>query len=121
VTDAVRLGDLRDLGEGELRAFADVGAVGIAVCRVDGRLHAVDDRCSHAEATLHDGSLHGAVLTCPLHGASFDVRDGSVLGPPAFTGVRCHRVEETSAGAVVHLAAATEPARPDPGTRLRTR
>ena len=38
---------------------------------------------SHAYARLCEGRLRGTRLICPLHGASFDVRDGRVLGPPA--------------------------------------
>lgn len=122
MSDRFDLGDLGDLGDGELRAFPEIGADGIVVCRVAGTLHAIDDRCSHADTTLHDGRLLGAVLTCPMHGAQFDVRDGSHLGPPAYAGVRCHRIEETPAGAVVHLTERDDTgAPPDPGARLRTR
>jgi 3-phenylpropionate/trans-cinnamate dioxygenase ferredoxin subunit len=122
MTETVELGDLGDLGDGELRAFEGIGPSGIVVCRVGGALHAIDDRCSHADTPLRDGRLRGAVLTCPMHGAQFDVRDGSHLGPPAYTGVRCHRVEEASTGAIVHLSPADAAAStPDPGQRLRTR
>ena len=31
-------------------------------------------------------------MTCPLHGASFDIRDGSHSGPPAWEGVACYEV-----------------------------
>ena len=122
MTEPVPLGDLGDLEDGELRPFPGIGPAGIVVCRVGGALHAIEDRCSHANTTLHDGRLRGAVLTCPLHGAQFDVRDGRHLGPPAYMGLPCHRVEETSGGAVVHLATADgATATPDPGDRLRTR
>src|ERR1700741_1132109 len=56
----------------------------IVLCRTPEGWFAVDDRCTHAEARLHEGWLRGCRLVCPLHGAAFDVRDGRVLGPPAF-------------------------------------
>lgn len=95
------LGDLSDLADGELRCFEDVGRDGIVVCRVAGQLYALTDNCSHADTPLSEGRLRGYGLTCPLHGASFDVRDGSHSGPPAWEGVPCHHVTETDGVAVV--------------------
>lgn len=86
------LGDLSDLEDGEIRVFEDIGDYGIVVCRVDGELYAVVDNCSHADTPLSEGRLRGSVLVCPLHGAGFDVRDGSHTGPPAYEGVACHRI-----------------------------
>jgi 3-phenylpropionate/trans-cinnamate dioxygenase ferredoxin subunit len=34
--------------------------------------------------------LRGTRLICPLHGASFDVRDGRVLGAPATRALATH-------------------------------
>jgi 3-phenylpropionate/trans-cinnamate dioxygenase ferredoxin subunit len=99
----VELGDLSDLADGELRCFEHVGRDGIVVCRVAGQLYALDDNCSHADTPLSEGRLRGYAITCPLHGASFDVRDGSHAGPPAWEGVVSHRVEETDGVAVVVL------------------
>jgi nitrite reductase/ring-hydroxylating ferredoxin subunit len=119
--ERVELGDLSDLADGQLRCFEHVGRDGIVVCRVAGQLYALDDNCSHADTPLSEGRLRGFGLTCPLHGASFDVRDGSHSGPPAWEGVPCHRVEESDGVAVVVMGAGRhdEPG-PDAG-RLRTR
>ena len=92
--ERIELGDLSDLSDGQMRCFADVGDHGVVVCRVAGTLHALDDNCSHADTPLSEGRLRGTQITCPLHGAAFDVRDGSHSGPPAWEGVPCHRVEE---------------------------
>ncbi|MCS5683913.1 MAG: Rieske 2Fe-2S domain-containing protein [Acidimicrobiales bacterium] len=101
--ETVSLGDLRDLLDGQMRCFEDLGENGVLVCRVAGRLHAVDDNCSHADSPLSEGRLRGHTLTCALHGAQFDVRDGSHAGPPAWEGLACYRIEETDGGVVVHL------------------
>lgn len=95
------LGDLSELADGELRCFEHIGRDGIVVCRVSGQLFALDDNCSHADTPLSEGRLRGYGLTCPLHGASFDVRDGSHSGPPAWEGVATHEVIETDGVAVV--------------------
>jgi len=115
------LGDLTDLADGQLRCFEDVGRDGIVVCRVAGELYALDDNCSHADTPLSEGRLRGFGLTCPLHGASFDVRDGSHSGPPAWEGVDCHAVEEVDGVAVVVIGRGESgDSGPDAG-RLRTR
>jgi nitrite reductase/ring-hydroxylating ferredoxin subunit len=117
----VELGDLSDLGDGQLRCFDEVGRDGIVVCRVAGELYALDDNCSHADTPLSEGRLRGYGLTCPLHGASFDVRDGSHSGPPAWEGVAAHRVEESDGVAVVVIGRGdADDQGPDTG-RLRTR
>jgi nitrite reductase/ring-hydroxylating ferredoxin subunit len=45
-------------------------------------VHAVSGACPHAQGPLADGSLDGAVLTCPFHGWTFDVRTGHCLVDP---------------------------------------
>ena len=120
---SVNIGDVSDLRDGQLRSLAELGAHGIVVCRVDGQLHALVDNCSHADTPLSSGRLRGPVLVCPLHGSGFDVRDGSVQGPPAFEDVAIHAITETAEGAVVDLTPRMVDADDgvDIGARLNTR
>lgn len=121
---SIELGDLSDLADGELRCYSEIGERGIVVCRAGGALYALDDSCSHADTPLSEGRLRGHSLICPLHGAGFDVRDGSHSGPPAWEGVACHQVEESGRSASVVLAddGADAGRRSDPPDRpLRTR
>ena len=99
----VELGDLSDLRDGQLRAFPEIGEYGLVVCRVSGELHAVSDNCSHRDAKLSGGRLRGALLTCPLHGAQFDVRTGTHQGPPASTPIASFPVTELDGMATVDL------------------
>jgi nitrite reductase/ring-hydroxylating ferredoxin subunit len=55
----------------------------IVICRTREGIFALDNICTHAHARMCEGRLRAMRLVCPLHGASFDVRDGRVLGPPA--------------------------------------
>jgi nitrite reductase/ring-hydroxylating ferredoxin subunit len=48
----------------------------------DGKLYALCDRCSHMNAPLSMGTLNGKVVTCPMHGARFDVTTGKKVGEP---------------------------------------
>jgi 3-phenylpropionate/trans-cinnamate dioxygenase ferredoxin subunit len=64
----------------------------IVVCRTSAGIFAVDNICTHAYARLSGGRLRGTRLICPLHGASFDVCDGRVLGAPATQPLPTHPV-----------------------------
>ena len=101
--DPVELGDLSDLHDGQMRVFGELGPKGVLVCRVAGRLCAVENNCSHRDTPLADGRLRGPLITCPLHGAQFDVRDGAQQGPPAAVPVASYPVTEVDGMAVVHL------------------
>lgn len=81
---------LADLPAGEGRRIdADVP---IAVFNVDGELYAIDDECSHQEASLSDGWVDGCHVECPVHSSLFDLRTGRPCGLPATEPVRVHRV-----------------------------
>ena len=53
----------------------------IALFNVDGTFYDIHDTCSHRGGLLGEGELHGAIVTCPWHGATFDVQTGAVTGP----------------------------------------
>ena len=55
----------------------------LAVHNIDGDFFAIDDICTHSFARLSFGSIDGAVITCPLHLAEYDIRTGKVLEGPA--------------------------------------
>ena len=55
----------------------------IVICHTREGVFALDNICTHAHARMCEGRLRATRLVCPLHGASFDIRDGRVLGPPA--------------------------------------
>lgn len=64
----------------------------VLLCRVDGAFFAVGNYCTHARQALHTGRLRGYEVTCPLHGARFDVRDGRCVKGPAVQAVPTYRV-----------------------------
>ena len=61
----------------------DAGGKKIALFNVDGMFYAIDDTCTHRGGPLSEGMLVGEEVTCPWHGAVFDVTSGTVIGPPA--------------------------------------
>jgi len=64
----------------------------VAVFNVDGRFCATQDKCTHREGPLSEGTLDGSTVTCPYHGAQFDVATGLVLHGPAKDPLKTYRV-----------------------------
>jgi len=64
----------------------------LLVCHLPEGFFAVDNSCSHADARLSEGRMRGHRIHCPLHGAAFDIRDGSVLTRPAVRPIASHPV-----------------------------
>lgn len=97
---------LDELPVGEsVRVEADVP---IAVFNADGELFAIDDTCTHQDASLSDGWLEGCTVECPLHASRFDLRTGKPTGRPAKEPVRTHRVTVVDGVIHVHPTAGAE-------------
>jgi 3-phenylpropionate/trans-cinnamate dioxygenase ferredoxin subunit len=87
----VKIAEMKDLAPGQAGAF-DVEGQRIAVFNVAGTIYALEDTCPHAGGPLSEGQIEGEKVTCPWHGADFDLKTGAVLGPPAFEGVKSYKV-----------------------------
>ncbi len=92
MADGVRVCTLADLPPGEALRMAEISPP-IAVFRTeDGEVFALDDTCTHQDASLADGWVEDCAVECPLHASRFDLRTGAVDAPPAKRGVRAHTV-----------------------------
>jgi nitrite reductase (NADH) small subunit/3-phenylpropionate/trans-cinnamate dioxygenase ferredoxin subunit len=65
----------------------------IALFNVDGRFCALEDNCNHRGGPLSEGELDGQIVTCPWHGARFDVTTGEPKGPPANMPMKTYTVQ----------------------------
>jgi 3-phenylpropionate/trans-cinnamate dioxygenase ferredoxin subunit len=76
---------------------------GVAVCltRVGDEVFAVEDTCTHSEASLSEGEGSGTKIECWLHGAEFDLRTGEALTPPATSALKTFKVEVSGNQVVV--------------------
>ena len=74
--------------EGELKQdevkLVDVDGVMVAVFNLDGDYIAIEDVCPHDGSEIASGCIKKGILECPHHGATFDLRSGDVLTPPAY-------------------------------------
>ena len=64
----------------------------ICVARVGDEVFAIDDTCSHSDASLSEGDVTDFKIECWLHGAEFDLRTGDALTPPAVAPLRTYDV-----------------------------
>lgn len=76
-------------GQGKM---VEVSGKKIAIFNVEGAHYAIDDTCTHQGGPLSEGELAGTQVTCPWHGAVYDVTTGDVLRPPAPEGVSRYNV-----------------------------
>ena len=96
---------LAELPSGSMRAVMLAGRE-LLLCHTREGLFALDNICTHAHARLCEGRLRATRLVCPLHGASFDIRDGRVLGAPAEAPLPTHAVRVAGESVEVAVAAA---------------
>ena len=91
MSDWTRLASVSDVREGQPFP-AELDGNPIALYRIDGRIHAIDDTCTHEFATLSDGFLEGRTIECPLHAAQFEIATGRCLCGPAAEDLRTYEV-----------------------------
>ena len=66
---------LADLPPGKAKQVVAQGAV-LALYNVGGTVYATDGTCLHRGGPLGEGDLDGRIVTCPLHGWTYDVTSG---------------------------------------------
>lgn len=90
--EMIDLGDVFQIPRGESRCF-EIRGRRVAVFHLEGgEMRAVDDLCSHAEASLAAGEVEGGCVVCPWHGAKFSLETGEALTAPATEPVRAYEV-----------------------------
>ena len=77
----VLIGKASDTAEGKLTHIS-AGGKEIVVANVGGNYYAMGNICNHAGAELNEGEINGKELTCPWHGAKWDVTTGNLLWFP---------------------------------------
>lgn len=107
VAQGVEVARTSDIPPGHA-ARVEIDGVPIAIFNVDGEFFAIDDTCTHQEASLSEGDLDldRCAIECPLHGSAFDLRTGDILSLPAVEPVRVHRIEVSDG--VVRVALSEE-------------
>jgi nitrite reductase/ring-hydroxylating ferredoxin subunit len=93
------------LEPGELM-YVEVGDEPVVLINLDGELHALNDICTHEEASLSDGTIVGDEIECPLHGGAFFIRTGEAAAMPVV--VRTEKYKVRTVDGEVQVSLATE-------------
>jgi 3-phenylpropionate/trans-cinnamate dioxygenase ferredoxin component len=83
MSEWVNVASVEEIPPGQYKTI-DINDVQIAVLNIDGKFYAIEDMCTHDGGILTGGQIAGCVITCPRHGAQFDIRSGEVLAEPAY-------------------------------------
>ena len=94
-----------DVGVGRMKS-CKLGEREIVVCHTRDGVFAIDNTCTHAFARMSEGYLKGTRIICPLHGATFDVLTGRVLGGPTGTPLAAYQTRVVDGVVEVALPAA---------------
>ena len=75
-----RLAAAADIPPGSAKPYTADG-LELLICNVGGSFYTIEDVCTHDGGALDQGHLNGPCITCPRHGATFDVRTGEATLP----------------------------------------
>ncbi len=78
--------------------------------RVGDDFFAIEDVCTHDGQPLTDGPVTDGAITCPRHGAMFDLKTGKATCMPATRGIRTFAVQVRDGEVFIGLAGTELPA-----------
>jgi nitrite reductase (NADH) small subunit len=88
----VKIAETKEVSPGTGKTV-EIEGRSIALFNLAGTYHAIDNTCTHVGGPLGEGDVNGETVTCPWHGAKFNITTGAVLGPPARQSVRSYPVK----------------------------
>ena len=77
----VDIANLDEIRPGKMK-HAETDGNEILVANVEGKFYVLCDRCSHNNVPLSMGHLKDNIITCPMHGARFDIKTGKKVSDP---------------------------------------
>jgi nitrite reductase/ring-hydroxylating ferredoxin subunit len=87
----VTVASLRDLPRGSVATVEHAGRT-VALFHTSEGVFALDDTCTHAGGPLSEGEVENGRVTCPWHGAVFELTTGRTEADFASGPVRCYDV-----------------------------
>jgi 3-phenylpropionate/trans-cinnamate dioxygenase ferredoxin subunit len=88
------VGRADEVAEGDAADFEVAGAQ-VAIARIDGKLYAFADICTHMGCTLvPGGDIEGTEITCGCHGSTFSIETGAVVNGPATQPIEVYPARE---------------------------
>jgi len=87
----VEIAPTSELPNGE-RLFVEIEARPLVIFNIAGQFFSIGDVCSHDDGPVGEGDIEGFNITCPRHGAEFDIRTGKVMQMPAVVDIPAYPV-----------------------------
>lgn len=83
-----------EIGPGEMK-YVEAGPDDEPICLInlDGEYYALNDCCTHEDASLSDGEIVGDEIECPLHGGAFEIRTGMPANFPVVVRTDIYQVK----------------------------
>jgi len=75
----ILVGKQSELAPGAMKKVTVEGMDDIVVANVAGKFYAMRGVCNHQGGPLAEGELEANVITCPWHGAKWDVTSGKLV------------------------------------------
>lgn len=96
---------LTDIMHGTVKRV-EIGDVEIAVVRIDDKVYAIGDRCSHANVSLSEGEVHCDTkeLECNKHGSAFSLETGIPSSLPATQPVPVYTADVVDGNVVITIS-----------------
>jgi len=91
----VKVADKTGLPTGKM-IIVMVAGKEVLLANVDGACYAIANKCTHLGGSLAEGSLEGSIVTCPRHGACFDVKTGKAVGEAKIAFIKMKVKDEVS-------------------------
>ncbi len=87
-SEIIDIGTVSELPPGSMK-LVEWEDLEIGVFNCNGQIYAIEDRCSHDNGPLVEGTLDQEKCTveCPRHGSEFDLRTGKPVTLPAYVPV----------------------------------
>jgi 3-phenylpropionate/trans-cinnamate dioxygenase ferredoxin subunit len=102
MAEFVKVASADEIAPGQAR-LVNVRGKEIALFNIEGNFFALENACTHEEGPLAEGDIEGHEVTCPWHGARFDIRTGEVLSAPAYDDVVRYNVRVTGTDIEVEI------------------
>ena len=91
---------LSELAEGKGKRVV-INGIPIALFLVSGKIYAIADTCTHEHASLSEGEVQNCVVTCPRHGAQFELETGRAITLPAY--IDAKRFNVSAEGDIIYV------------------
>lgn len=88
----VEIAPVSELPNGE-RLFVEIEGQPIVIFNIAGQIFSIGDVCTHDDGPVGEGDIEGYNITCPRHGAEFDVRTGKAIQLPAVVDVPAYPIK----------------------------